>query len=41
MGSVTDKGEYVIPSEARNLALAQEDGEFHLRAVPCSLFPVP
>jgi len=41
MGSAMDKGESVILSEARNLALAREVGEFHFYAVPCSLFPVP
>jgi|GEM_PF-1409316 hypothetical protein len=41
MGTVSEKGESVIPSEARNLALAQEEGKRRFRAVPCSLFPVP
>jgi hypothetical protein len=40
MGAVREKGEFAIPSEARNLALAQE-GKRRFHAIPCPLFPVP
>jgi hypothetical protein len=41
MVTIGEKGESVIPSEARNLALPQEEGKHRFHAVPCSLFPVP
>jgi hypothetical protein len=52
MGTVSEKGESVIPSEAtrrpkalgrraRNLALVQKEGKRRFRALPYSLFPIP